>query len=257
MQHPTASTNAVIPAKAGSHRTYTLRPLRRRRGRAGRAPLFAWVPAMGPRFRGDDGKGMGRSLLLIAAVTLLAACAPKQEAAETPPTPELVPAAAPGAPVVSVQHREDMTSLPLPYDEAATPGQVSAMIDAAYERAKVSGKRVVIDFGGNWCSWCRGVAGVMDLPEVKPFVEKNFEIVYVPINIQQGAIDRNQHVFTRLNLPATPDHYPWMVVTEADGAILHSSYDITRTAIGNATPQSWVNWLAQYAKAPASAEARV
>ena len=112
---------------------------------------------------------------------------------------------------------------------------------------------MVIDFGGNWCSWCRGVAGVMELPEVKPFVERNFEIVYVPINTQQGAIDRNQHVFTRLKLPANPDHYPWMVVTEADGTIQHSSYDITKTAIGNATPQSWVNWLAQYAK-PAEAK---
>ena len=244
----------VIPANAGTHSEAT-----RTEGVIdAAASIMSSARArstMDPGVRRDDGWRMGRSLLILGAALSLAACQPKQEAAEAPKAeaPPVVPAPAAGAPLVSVKYREDMLSLPSPYDETATPAQITAMIDAAYERAKTSGKRVVIDFGGNWCSWCRGVAGVMELPEVKPFVERNFEIVYVPINTQQGAIDRNQHVFTRLKLPANPDHYPWMVVTEADGTILHSSYDITKTAIGNATPQSWVNWLAQYAK-PAEAK---
>ena len=45
------------------------------------------------------------------------------------------------------------TPLPRPYDEKATPAQVNAAVDAAFARARKNGKTVIVDLGGNWCSW--------------------------------------------------------------------------------------------------------
>src|SRR6478672_8222530 len=60
--------------------------------------------------------------------------------------------------------------LPLPYDEQAN---ATAQVDAAFKRAKQTGKRVLIDFGGNWCPDCRILAGVMKLPEVRSFIDSH------------------------------------------------------------------------------------
>ncbi len=64
------------------------------------------------------------------------------------------------APTLSVAEAVNMpTPLPFPYDESA---DAMAAVDAALARAEESGKRVLIDLGGNWCGWCRLLAGVMD-----------------------------------------------------------------------------------------------
>jgi len=181
----------------------------------------------------------------------LSACAPKEKVkVEIPPPPAL------GAPLVQVKALADIKDAPAPYDDKASPEQITGMIDAAYSRASQSGKRVVIDLGGNWCVWCRGLSGAFHRPEVSPYIDQHFEVVYVPVSTKEGATDINKHIFARFELDKDPDHFPWMIVTEADGTVLHSSYDITRTDIGNATPQSWVNWVAQYAKTPPTTETK-
>src|SRR3954463_8754670 len=82
-----------------------------------------------------------------------------------------------GAPKLHItQSKELPTPLPFPYDEKAN---ATADVDAAFARARASGKRVLIDLGGNWCPDCRILSGVMELPEVKPFVAQHFETVAV------------------------------------------------------------------------------
>src|SRR5262249_7968247 len=59
-----------------------------------------------------------------------------------------------------------------PYDETAN---ADAAVNAAFARAKKSHKRVLIDLGGNWCGDCIILDNVMQLPEVKRFVETHYE----------------------------------------------------------------------------------
>ncbi|MEI7932911.1 MAG: thioredoxin family protein, partial [Alphaproteobacteria bacterium] len=187
-----------------------------------------------------------------AALALsLSACAPKEKA-EIPPVP---PPPAAGAPAVTVATLDDLKDMPAPYDDKATPEQITGQIDAAYVRAGQSGKRVLVDMGGNWCVWCRGLAGVMHRPEVAPFIEKNFEVVYVDVTSKEGSTDLNKHTFSRFKLAKDPDHFPWVIVTEPDGTVLESSYEITDK--GNETPQAWINWLARYAQTPTPTESKV
>lgn len=187
----------------------------------------------------------------LAAMLALSACAPKEkDKAEIPPPP------AAGAPLVQVKALADIKDPPPPYDDKASPEQVTAMIDAAYERAKANGKRVVVDLGGNWCVWCRGLAGALHRPEVAPYIEQHFEVVYVPVSTKQGATDMNRQVLERFNLKEDPGGYPWMIVTDPNGEVLVSSMEITDQDHGYATPQAWVNWLARYAKTPTTTETK-
>jgi thiol-disulfide isomerase/thioredoxin len=152
------------------------------------------------------------------------------------------PVAAITAPTVRVVASKDLpTPLPYPYDEKANATQ---QIEDVFARARASGKRVVIDFGGNWCPDCRILSGVLELPEVKPFVEEHFEMVAIDV----GRFDRNLHVPQRFN--AKVNGVPWLVIAEPDGTVIHSSYEITDNGFAQ-KPQAMVDWLAKWAKAPA------
>jgi thiol-disulfide isomerase/thioredoxin len=136
------------------------------------------------------------------------------------------------------------TPLPKPYDEKATPAQIDRALDAALARAKKSDKRVIVDLGGNWCPWCRSLAAVMELPEAKPFIQKNFEVVNVNVSSAKGMTDRNNQVLKRFGIPKV-DGFPWLVVLDADGKVLHSSYEVTDD--NHETPQAMINWIAGWA----------
>lgn len=155
------------------------------------------------------------------------------------------------APAVRVRTLETLpTPLPLPYSETATPAQVNAQIDAAFVRAKATNKRVVIDLGGNWCSWCRMLAGVMELPDAKPFMDAHFEVVPVHVSSVKGKTDRNGQVLKRFGIKE-PDGYPFLVIAEPNGKVLVRSSDVTDD--NHHTPQTMLDWIAQYAvQAPAA-----
>lgn len=150
------------------------------------------------------------------------------------------------APKVRVATIEELpTPLPLPYDQKADANAVNAQIDAAFARAKKSGKRVLIDLGGNWCPWCRILAGVMALPEVKPFVAAHYEVVNVYVSSAKGHYnDNNRQVLQRFKTKV--GGVPWLIVADADGRVLRSSYEVTDD--DHQTPQAMVNWLALWAK---------
>jgi thiol-disulfide isomerase/thioredoxin len=151
-------------------------------------------------------------------------------------------------PHVSIVKLADLpTPLPQPYDAAASPDEMNSRLDTAFVRASAGGKRVIVDFGGNWCGWCRALAGVMALPEVKPFVDANFEVVPVDVSTVEGKMDRNAEVLQRFGV-AKVEGVPWIVVADPDGKVIASSDAVTDDA--HHTPQQMVDWLAQWAKAP-------
>jgi thioredoxin-related protein len=182
-----------------------------------------------------------KRLLVIALLIAIAGC-------ERPATKTAEPAPAPAAlapPTLAITKLEELPKpLPKPYDEAASPEAVNAAIDAALVRAKAGDKRVILDMGGNWCSWCRSLAAVMELPEAKPYIEKNFEVVNINVSSAKGMTDRNNQVLKRFGIPKV-DGFPWLVVLDADGKVLHSSYEVTDD--NHQTPQAMVDWLASWA----------
>ena len=154
--------------------------------------------------------------------------------------------AAVSAPKVQVRSLKQLpTPLPYPFNEKQSSAAAMAEVDAAFARAKARNTRVLVDFGGNWCGWCRILDAVFALPEVKPFVDRHFEVVHVFASSNGRSTNRNPAILMRFGLQDI-EAYPWIVVADADGNVLHSSYEITDD--DHQTPQAMVDWLAKWAR---------
>ena len=153
------------------------------------------------------------------------------------------------APHVSTTLNRLPTPLPMPYVQGQS--SLDAVSDA-FAKAKAEDKLVILHLGGNWCGWCRILAGVMELPDVKPFVDANFEVVPVEVSSESGRTDRNNALLQRLGMKKVPS-LPWLVVIDPDGKVLASSSEVTDDR--HQTPQAMVNWLAKFAKRPAAGTA--
>ena len=152
-------------------------------------------------------------------------------------------AAAPPPKVSIASYAQLKTPLPYPYDEKA---DASAAVDRALARAKASGKRVLIKMGGNWCGDCRILQATMDLPEMKTFLDRNFEMVSVDV----GHMDKNLQVPARYGVTSKLEGVPAIfVVDPRTGQQLVSKAQIADLADArHMAPQDLANWLAKYTK---------
>jgi len=132
------------------------------------------------------------------------------------------------------------TPLPYPYDEKADAG---ARVAEAFSRAKNSGKRVLIDFGGNWCPDCRIIAGVMKLPEGKSYVAAPYEVV----TVDGGRFDRNLPLAARFGIVKLAG-VPTVVIAEPDGTPLNVTNSADLTNAREMNPQLIADWLARWVK---------
>jgi thiol-disulfide isomerase/thioredoxin len=145
------------------------------------------------------------------------------------------------APQVSISSASALpTPLPLPYDPNA---DAQAQLAAALTAAKADGRRVLLDFGGNWCPDCRVLAGIMELPEVKPWLDRHF--VVVPIDV--GRMDRNLDIPARYGVPKLRG-VPHVLVLDTDGTPLNPLDTGELPNARNLKPQAVVDWLARWAK---------
>jgi len=100
------------------------------------------------------------------------------------------------------------------YSETANP---SADIAAALAQARREHKRVILDFGGDWCGDCQ----VLDIyfhqsPNLE-LLDKNFLLVHVDI----GRFDKNLDIPEKYNIPLKKG-VPALAVLDANGKLLYS-----------------------------------
>ena len=144
------------------------------------------------------------------------------------------------APKLSLRTVDDLPRpLPAPYNARA---DAKGQVEAALQRARMSGKPVLIDFGANWCADCRILAGVLELPEMRGWVAQKFELVQVDV----GRFDRNLDIANRFAgkpLGAIPAVF---VIDAKSGKLRNASSTL---ALGDARimkPQEIANWLAKW-----------
>jgi thiol-disulfide isomerase/thioredoxin len=125
--------------------------------------------------------------VLLAATLLLGAAAPVLPAGQATPAPH-------------------------PYDEAA---DAHAQVAAAFARARLTGRKVLLDFGGNWCPDCRMLAGVLSEPQVGAWTAANFETVLVDV----GRFKKNMDIAARWGVTVTAA--PTVLVVTPDGKLLN------------------------------------
>lgn len=144
-------------------------------------------------------------------------------------------------PLLSIKSNAELaTPLPAPYVEASIE-VARQTVEDTLARAKKSGKRVLLDFGANWCPDCRIFSGVMELPEVKSFVEKHYEIGIIEV----GKKDKNLDLAQRFGV--TLEGIPMLIILDDQGKVVNAG---TTADLRNArewTPQALVDYLARWA----------
>lgn len=170
---------------------------------------------------------MFRTVALIAAAMLAAA-----------------PAAAPAAeraPRIVGGFDRLAKPLPLPYDESAN---ADAQVAAARARAIKTHKRLLIDLGGNWCLDCRMLAGTMELPKLKAYVKRHFEVVTVDV----GRFDKNLQVPAAYGITSRLKGVPAVLIVDPrTNRLINKGHETALADARSMSPQALADWLAQWA----------
>jgi len=134
------------------------------------------------------------------------------------------------------------TPLPYPYDEAA---DANAAVAAAKARAMARHKLLLIDLGGNWCGDCRILAGTIELPELKAFVDQHYELVTVDV----GHFDKNLQIPARWGITKRLEGVPSLLVVDPrTNALLDRGHVSALEDARHMTPQALADWLAQWTR---------
>jgi thiol:disulfide interchange protein len=92
----------------------------------------------------------------------------------------------------------------------------AADITDAVAEAGRTGKRVLLDVGGNWCIWCRRLDTLFTANAgLRTFRDEHF----VTVKINWSKENKNETLLSRY--PKIPG-YPHLFVLGPDGALLHS-----------------------------------
>ena len=131
--------------------------------------------------------------------------------------------------------------LPLPYDAAA---DAKAQVAAAKARALKGHKKLLIDMGGNWCLDCRLLAGVMELPAMRGFMAKHYEVVSVDI----GRFDKNLDIPASYGIKGRLAGVPALLIVDPKtNRVVNAGRETALADARSLSPQGLADWLAQWA----------
>lgn len=155
----------------------------------------------------------------------------------------LIAAAPEAAPRLPVSTFEALPKpLPLPYDEHAN---ADSAVAAAKLQARRSGKLLLIDLGGNWCLDCRLLAGTMELPSLKSWLSRHYEIVTVDV----GRFDKNLQIPAHYGIRDRLAGVPAVLIVDPRTDKLVNAGSIAALADARSlTPQALADWLAKWAR---------
>lgn len=152
--------------------------------------------------------------------------------------PQLTSAAT--APKVHIASLSDLPIVEMrPYNEAAN---ADAEVNAAFARAKRHHKRVLIDLGGNWCGDCIVLANLMQLPEVKAFIDAHYEVAEVDV----GRFDKNLQIPARFGITKRLEGVPSVLIAKPDGMLVNAGHTAALADARSMSPQAIADWLAMW-----------
>lgn len=122
------------------------------------------------------------------------------------------------------------------------------LIAAAVKRAKAEGKRVLIEWGGNWCGWCYKLHDVFKRDElVSPIVFQEYELVLVDSTSNRELMESYGGKDTRYA-------FPHLTILDASGKVL-TNQETSSLEIGpKHDPQAVAEFLNKWRPEPINAE---
>lgn len=121
------------------------------------------------------------------------------------------------------------------------PAQAKADLAAALKTAAHAHKRILLDFGGNWCGDCHVLDLYLHDPRNLPILEANFVLVHINI----GYNDRNTEIARQYDVPLERG-VPAMAVLSENGKLLFSQkngqFEAMRRLQSAAVTEFLVQW---------------
>ncbi len=108
---------------------------------------------------------------------------------------------------------KDKAALPKVYDENA---DAKADVDKALALAKKDNQRVIIQWGGNWCSWC---ILLNDRFKSDRTLAKELLYEYRVVHVDIGHMDKNRDLAKRFEAGFNGG-VPFLTILDADGKVL-------------------------------------
>jgi thioredoxin 1 len=121
-----------------------------------------------------------------------------------------------------------------------------ADIRAALAKAARAHKRVILDFGGNWCYDCHVLEAAFHQADVAPLVNANFIVVHVDI----GEMNKNLDLAQKYGVPLNKG-VPALAVVAPDGKLLYSQQHGEFESARNMDPDDLIAFLKKWKPAPA------
>ena len=121
------------------------------------------------------------------------------------------------------------------------PQQAGADLASALKTAAQTHKRVLLDFGGNWCGDCMVLDLYLHDPANQPLLNANF--VLVDVNV--GHMDANQNIAEKYGVPLDKG-VPALAVLDEKGTLLYSQKSGEFESMRNLQPAALTSFLEQW-----------
>ena len=121
------------------------------------------------------------------------------------------------------------------------PQQARVDIAHALRTAAAEHKRVLLDFGGNWCPDCQVLDIYIHDPDNLPILGKNYVLVHVNV----GRFDANLDLAQRYRIPLKKG-VPALAVLSAQGKLLYSQKQGEFEAMGRMQSSAVTSFLVQW-----------
>jgi thiol:disulfide interchange protein len=125
------------------------------------------------------------------------------------------------------------------------PASAAADIDAALQQAAGSHKRVLIDFGGNWCGDCIVLDRVFHEPQNAALLQQRFIVVHV--NVGERGIDHNLDIGKRYGIPLFKG-VPALAVLDSAGQVVYSQKNGEFESMRRMDPKSVNEFLVRWSQ---------
>ena len=123
------------------------------------------------------------------------------------------------------------------------PGQARADLAAGLRTAAATHKRVLLDFGGNWCGDCQVLDIYFHNQQNLPLLNSNFVLVHINI----GQMDANVDIAQRYGIPLAKG-VPALAVLSDRGKLLYSQkqgeFEAMRRMESSSVTQFLMQWRA-------------
>ena len=107
------------------------------------------------------------------------------------------------------------TPLPLPYDgKVYSVNDLNKFINTTIQ----SDKQPILIFGANWCPDCRIFSGTMNIPKIKSYIDKNFQILYIDVK----RYEINMELMEEYGIPSA-EGVPRVLVFDKNKNLLNNS----------------------------------